>query len=193
MRTPANSGAFPASNAGGFAMSRRLIVAAAAGWLALAGAPGAVHADDDDGWFGWGGMMRGWGGPMMGYDRSDYMLERIDGRLAFLKTELNITAEQTPAWEALATAVHEGAEAHNALMRGMIDSLDEDKFRNMSMPDRLTFQETHLQARLDQVRSVKAAATALYTLLSDDQKKVADEIGIPTMGMGGGGFGMMLR
>ena len=172
-------------------MSRHnLIRTVAAGWLFVAGSTAAAQAEDS--WFGWGGMMRGWGGPMMGYDRSDYMLERIDGRLAFLKTELNITAEQTPAWDALATAVRDAAEAHNALMRGMLDTFDDDTFEKMSLPDRLAFQETHLQARLDQVRSVKGAATALYAVLSEDQKKIADDIGLPTMGMGRGGFGGMM-
>jgi hypothetical protein len=173
-------------------MSRRLIRTAAVAWLVLAGPVVAANADDDDGWFGWRGMMRGGGGPMMGYDRSDYMLERIDGRLAFLKTELRVTAEQAPAWEALAKAVHDAAESHNAMMQGMMASLDDETFRKMTLPDRLNFQETHLQARLDQIRSVKDAATALYAVLSDDQKKVADEIGLPTMGMGPGAVGGMM-
>ncbi len=49
--------------------------------------------DDDDEGRGWGigTMMR----HMMGMDMDD-MSERIEGRLAFLKTELKITEAQTP-------------------------------------------------------------------------------------------------
>ena len=49
------------------------------------------------------------GGPMMGYPGPEAMLDRIDGRLAFLKTELKITEEQTPVWEELAGAIRASA------------------------------------------------------------------------------------
>ena len=55
-----------------------------------------------------------------------------------------------------------------------------------------------LEARLEQVKNVKTAVEKLYAMLSEEQKKVADEIVLPMMGMGmgrGGSFGpgMMFR
>lgn len=42
-----------------------------------------------------------------------------------------------------------------------------------------------------QVRAVHASVDKLYAVLTDDQKEIADEIVLPTMGMGMGprGFG----
>ncbi|GLS34484.1 hypothetical protein GCM10010869_00720 [Mesorhizobium tianshanense] len=172
--------------------------------LAVAVMPAVAGAEDDDaGWWprwGMGRMMMGqsgMGGPMGGYD-SDEMLDRIDGRLAFLKTELKITDEQAPSWDELAAVVRSTAEAHNELMRGMIKEFHDGDFLKKPLPERLAYQQTHLEARLEQVKTVKAAVEKLYATLSDEQKKVADEIVLPMMGMGmgrGGSFGpgMMFR
>jgi hypothetical protein len=162
----------------------------------------AGSGDGDDGWWprwGMGRMMMGqWGGPM-GYD-SDEMLDRIDGRLAFLKTELKITDEQAPSWDELAGVIRSTAEAHNELMRGMINEFSEGGFLKKALPDRLVYQQTHLEARLEQVKLVRAAVEKLYATLSDQQKKAADEIVLPMIGMGmgmgrSGSFGpaMMFR
>jgi hypothetical protein len=141
------------------------------------------------------GMGRGMSGPMMGFGY-DMMLDRVDGRLAYLKTELKITDAQAPAWDDLATAVRNSAETHNDMMRSMMEDYVSGEFLKKSLPDRLTFQETHLEARLEEVRTVHASVDKLYAVLSDQQKQVADEIVLPTMGMGMGrprGFGPRLN
>ena len=53
-----------------------------------------------------------------------------------------------------------------------------------SMADRLDQQERWLLARLEGTRTMKAAFTKLYDTLSDEQKKTADELLAPHMGMG---------
>jgi hypothetical protein len=62
----------------------------------------------------------------------------------------------------------------------------------MSLPDRLALQETHLSARLNQVREIKASVDKLYASLSEEQKKAADDVVLPMIGMGMG-RGMMMR
>jgi hypothetical protein len=52
------------------------------------------------------------------------------------------------------------------------------------MADRLDKQEQWLQARLDGTRTMKAALAKLNETLSDDQKKAADDLLAPHMGMG---------
>jgi hypothetical protein len=170
---------------------------AAAGFLAVA-LTGASWADDDDGnwWPRWGmgqGMMGGggWHGSMMGYG-PDAMLDRIDGRLAFLKTELKITEAQSAAWDELAGVIRTTSEAHNDMMRSMMKDMRSGDFLKAPLPERLQIQQTRLEARLEQVKSVKAAVEKLYAILNDDQKKAADDIVLPMMGMGMG-RGMMMR
>ncbi|WP_256750083.1 Spy/CpxP family protein refolding chaperone [Mesorhizobium sp. Mes31] len=172
--------------------------------LTVAAMPVAARAEDkDSGWWprwGIGRMMMGqWGmaGLMGGYD-SDQMLDRIDGRLAFLKTELKITDEQAPSWDELAGVIRGTAESHNALMQDMMKQFQNGEFLKKPLPERLAYQQTHLEARLEQVKTVRAAVEKLYAKLSDEQKQSADEIVLPMMGMGMGrsgefGPGMMFR
>ena len=163
-------------------------------------AVGPVAAEDDGDWSGWaprwgmGRMMERWGGPMMGWGGPDAMLDRIDGRLAFMRTELKITDEQMPPWEAFASVVRDTAEMHNALMRSTMEEVSSGEFQKKPLPERLSIQETHLEARLEQVRQVKEKADALYAVLDDEQKEAADDVVLPMMGMGAGrgsGRGMM--
>lgn len=174
--------------------------------LTVVAIPVVAGAEDNDtGWWPRGGIGRmmmgqwGMGGPMGGYD-SDEILDRIDGRLAFLKTELKITDEQAPSWDELAAVIRSTADAHNALMQGMIKEFQDGDFLKKPLPERLAYQQTHLEARLEQVKAIGAAAEKLYAKLSDEQKRAADEIVLPMMGMGmsmgrSGGFGpgMMFR
>jgi hypothetical protein len=162
-----------------------------AGLLVVAlSAPAMADSNDDGWWSGWGmgrGMMDGWGwgGPMMGYG-PDAMLDRIDGRLAYMKTELKITDAQATAWDELAKVIRDTTETHNALMREMMKDLRSGEFLKKPLPERLTVQQTHMEARLEQIKAVRAAVDKFYALLDDDQKKTADDIVLPSMGLGRG-------
>jgi hypothetical protein len=131
---------------------------------------------------------------MMGYG-ADALLDRIDGRLAFLKTELKITPAQEQAWNDLATVIRDTSETHNRMMRETMKEMHDGSFFAKPLPERLQVQESHMAARLEQVRNVKGAVDKLYTQLDEMQKKAADDIVLPMMGMGMGrsmGRGMML-
>lgn len=170
--------------------------------VAVLASPLLAH-DGDGGWGNWwrgghmmghGDMMRGWGmggGPMMGFGNEEVVTRRIDGRLAFIKAELKITDAQEATWDGVATTVRNTTESHNAMMRTMMAERMSGEFFKKPLPERLTLHQTHLESRLEQVKELQDSFSKLYAVLTDDQKKVADDIALPMMGMGmGGGMGM---
>lgn len=160
----------------------------------------ADDKNDSPGW--WGGWGMNWmmgrrdhggenRGCMMGYGPNT-MLDRVDGRLAFLKTELKITDAQSEAWSSLAQTIRINSETHNAMHREMMKEMHDGDYFKKPLPERLVIRETHMETRLQQVKNVKEEVEKLYAVLDDDQKKSADEIMLPMMGMGCGmGHGMM--
>lgn len=127
----------------------------------------------------------GMGGCMMGYGPGD-MLDRIDGRLAFIKAELKITEAQSGAWSDLAETIRANSETHNAMHREMMKEMRSGAFLRKSLSDRLVFQETHLESRLQQVKDVREQVEKLYAVLDDAQKQSAEEVVLPMTGMGCG-------
>jgi len=115
---------------------------------------------------------------MMSQDGMHVMTEHIEGRLAFLKTELKITDAQLPLWNAFAQAMRDNATAMRAMPHAMT-GID----KAATFPDKLAARETLLTARLEAVRKLKVAADPLYTALNADQKKTAEEIMLGPMGM----------
>jgi len=139
-----------------------------------------------------GGMMPGGGGmPMMGMmgmmgpDGMGAMMARhVEGRIAFLKTELKITDAQQKLWTAVADAMRANATSMGGMPHGMAM-----KGSAATLPDRLASRETAMAAHLEQLRKLKAAIEPLYAAFDSDQKKTADELMSGPMGMMG--MGMM--
>ena len=102
--------------------------------------------------------------------REQWMEQRTDRHLAGLKEDLKITEAQTKAWDDYAAAVKAAAKAMVEQRKAMQDKRDTATF-----PQRLDMHEAMLASHLEQLRKTKAAANALYAVLSDAQKKVADE------------------
>ena len=173
----------------------------AAGAIAIVSTGAVLAHERSGGWWGnwgFGHMMHGRGGGghmMMGQGGGNWMFERIDGRLAFMKTELKITENQSAAWNKLAETIRTTSEAHRDMMRSRMEERRSGEFFKKPLPERLAYQQTHLEARLEQVKSVSEAVDQLYAVLDQSQKKAADEIVLPMMGMGGGmmGGGMMMH
>jgi hypothetical protein len=171
----------------------RLTAFAAA--LVLAGLPAFAQSDKDhdarqmppgmagQGMMGMdGGDMMG-GGRMMGMMGGPGMMMRmmsahIEGRLAFLKTELKITEAQASQWTAFADAIRANAKS----MTGMHQSMAA-RGADKTLPERLAFMQSAMTAHLDGLAKTTAALTKLYDVLSAEQKKTADEIVIGPMGM----------
>jgi LTXXQ motif family protein len=110
-----------------------------------------------------------------------HMGGHIDGKLAYLKTELKITEAQTPQWNAFADAFR----ASGQKMAQQCATMKEHGGSMMSadLPERLNMMEQHMTMRLDSLRAIKATLQPLYAVLSDEQKKIANEIMKGPMGM----------
>jgi hypothetical protein len=120
-----------------------------------------------------GGMM---GGGMMG----GMPFRHVEGRLAFLRTELKITDAQTPQWNKFADAVRSVAKNAQGMMQQMMQG---GGAQHTTAPDLLARYEKMLTVRLDAVRTVKTAFDPLYAALSDEQKRTADELLANPMGV----------
>ncbi len=99
--------------------------------------------------------------------------ERLEGRIAFLKTELQITDKQTADWNVLADALRSSRQ-HLLEARKLL--VMDDK---VAGPERLDRYEHHLGERLEAIKSARSAFNRLYGSLSDGQKQTADAILLP--------------
>jgi hypothetical protein len=131
-----------------------------------------------------GGSMMGMMRMMMGQDGMGgmpmmaVMAGHVEGRLAFLKTELKITDAQLLLWNTFAEAVRDNAKAMADMQGGMMGAS-----QSMTLPDKLAMREKMMTAHLGALRKLKATVDPLYAALGDDQKKTADEIMLTPMGM----------
>ena len=139
-----------------------------------------------------GGAMAGAGGmPMMGMMRMMMgqdgmsgmpmmaaMAGHVEGRLAFLKTELKITDAQLPLWNVVADAIRANAKSMGEMSGGMMRSS-----QTATLPEKLALREKMMTAHLEALHRLKAAVDPLYAALSDEQKKTADEVLMGPMGM----------
>ena len=107
-------------------------------------------------------------------------IDRVEGRIAFLRTELKITDAQSSAWNAFADALRTNAKSLGEVRASM---MPQQGGAQQSLVDRLTLQEKWLAARLEGTKAIKSALTNLVSTLSDEQKKTADELLVPHMGM----------
>ena len=132
----------------------------------------------------------------------------IEGRIAFLKTELRITEAQSPQWNAFADALRATAKRMSEQWAGMMPGtmmgsgtmgsgtmpmmrgamtpgmmMSGQAGSAMSLPERLDWAEKHMTARLEMLQAMKGATTQLYGVLSDEQKGLADQLIHGPMGM----------
>jgi hypothetical protein len=121
-------------------------------------------------------MMAGSGIEAMG------AIDHVEGHIAFLRAELKITDAQTSAWNAFADALRAHAQKLADLRGSMMAQGSAQQ--PPTVIDRIDQQERWLTARLDGLKAIKATVVPLYAALSDEQKKTADELLGPHMGMG---------
>jgi hypothetical protein len=153
--------------------------------------PAAKGQSGMGGMMGGGGMMKNMGGKMPMMDMMQTMgmmrpggggmgmatIDRVEGRIAFLRAELKITDAQNAAWNAFADALRANAKSLGEVRASMSGASQQ------SLVDRFALQEKWLAARLEGTRAIKTALTNLVGVLSDEQKKAADELLAPHMGM----------
>ena len=157
---------------------------------------GGMGGSSKMGTMGGGGMMNNMGGKMPMMDMMQKMgmmrqpggvagpgggmgmatIDRVEGRIAFLRTELKITDAQDAVWNAFADALRANAKSLGEVRSSMMAA-------QPNLVERFALQERWLAARLEGTRTIKAALVNLVGVLSEDQKKAADELLAPHMGM----------
>lgn len=124
-----------------------------------------------------GSMMGMQGGGMMPRRQGDIPSDRIEGRIAFLRAELKITPAQAAVWSEVEAALRANAKR-------MADAQPPSPpWPDMTPLEKADEQERLLAARLDSVRALKRPYAALYSSLDDTQKKTANELMAPYLGV----------
>ncbi len=118
-------------------------------------------------------MMRGMGA---GGEMRMMPSEHVEGRIAFLKTEIGITEAQLPQWNAFADALRNSAKSMRSAMGNMQAGMP------ATLPTKLDAMTAMMTARLDTLKTTANAATSLYAVLTDAQKNTADELVMSPMG-----------
>jgi hypothetical protein len=112
------------------------------------------------------GSMKGMGHRMMMH--SGPMME---ARLAYIKADLEVTEAQLPAWEGYADAIRARRRTMGAMREEMMKAQE-----GGSALQRMDARIKAMQTKLDAMKTLKAPTEALYAVLSDKQKKKADEL-----------------
>ncbi len=98
------------------------------------------------------------------------MVDRVEGRIAFLRAELKITDQQTTAFNEFADALRAGAKRHNEMRQHMMTAT------TSGMTARLEEHERLLNARLESTRAVRVAMGRLQAVLTEEQRRTFDEV-----------------
>ncbi|MDX8519871.1 Spy/CpxP family protein refolding chaperone [Mesorhizobium dulcispinae] len=110
--------------------------------------------------------------------------EHIEGRIAFLSTELKLTKAQRPLWDGVAEALRANAGSAKDVMAKMPAGMMSGDSATGTPVKRIELQERMLSTRLEGLRRLKAALEPFYASLDDAQKAVADKLLMPApMGM----------
>jgi len=125
-------------------------------------------------------MMSGGDGPMGKMMSPDH----VEGRIAFLNTELKLTEAQQPLWDAVADALRANARAAKDMMAGMPSGMMSGGSAADTPLKRIDMNERMLSTRLEGLRRLKAALEPFYATLDEAHKAVADSLLMPApMGM----------
>jgi hypothetical protein len=134
------------------------------------------------------GMMASGNGPAMEQSGSMGPMmspEHIEGRIAFLETELVVTDAQQPLWATLAEVLRKTAASAGDTMPGMQGGMMADNGATAATPiERFVLQENVLATRLEALRQVRVALEPFYAALDETQKLKANRLLSPApMGM----------
>ncbi len=124
------------------------------------------------------GMM---GGTGQSVQMCAMMTGHVEGRLAYLRAELNITPAQEALWTTFANVVRDNVQN----MAGRCNTMTgQSKTAAFSLPERLDLREQFVAAHLDAMRANDKALKPLYAAFDDAQKRAADQMLGAHMGMG---------
>ena len=159
-----------------FLRTAAVVLALGAGALSPASAQTGDQPGPMMGMMGGGCSMMGMMGQgMMGQGmmggRQAKMGAMADGRLAYLKGELDITSAQTEVWNGYAEAVKSRVATMQGMRQGMMDTM-----QTGSATARMDARIKGMEAMVESMKAVKPATGKLYGVLTGEQKKIADQL-----------------
>lgn len=111
----------------------------------------------------------GWAMGMMGHGMKANDKSMMEGRLAYLKAELNITEGQNTVWESYVDTI----KARSKILQEMHKRMKHEMQLGTAV-ERIDERIKNLEERLQALKALKPVTEALYKELSDNQKKKAD-------------------
>lgn len=93
-------------------------------------------------------------------------IDRVEARIAFLRTELKITDAQASAWNAFADALRTNAKTLGMMRASMM--MPQQSVGSPDLVEKLSIQEKWLAARLEGTRAMKSALSNLAGMLSEE-------------------------
>lgn len=99
-------------------------------------------------------------------------VSRVEGRIAFLRAELNISDAQSTAWNAYADALRTGARRHNEMREHMMAA----PATSANASGIMELHERMLSARLESTRAIRAALERLQAVLTEQQRSTLNEL-----------------
>ena len=113
--------------------------------------------------------------------------ERVEAKLAYLKTALQITPTQQSQWNAFADTLRQQAREQDKRIQDWRAQRDQNTdHQRPTAIQRLERREQFYKAALENLQQRLAAAKPLYAVLTPEQQQVADQLLAPR---GGGRFG----
>ena len=97
--------------------------------------------------------------------------EFVEARIKSLHEQLKITKAEEPQWSAVAAAMRDGAKSVAALVAERAK-----KAKSMNAIENLRSYEAIAKAHLDGIRKLLPAFEALYAVMPEAQKKLADTV-----------------
>ena len=157
-------------------MNKRLVVLASIG-LGIAAAPfamaqtqrmaGIIHAD-------WHSSQRDH------HEKRAFSMpgERVEARLAYLKTALKITPAQQPQWDAFADTLRAQAREQDQRIEERRAQREQhaETHQRPNAVERLERKEKFYAVALENLKQRIAAEKPLYAVLTSEQQQVADQI-----------------
>jgi hypothetical protein len=106
--------------------------------------------------------------------------EHVEGRIAFLQTEIGITDAQREQWNTFAVALRRNAEVHRTMHNQMMGpDAPSSQTWLQKVQQKTRMMSTHAEA----LKAVDTAASPLYAVLTEDQRQKAERLLSGTMGM----------
>ncbi len=109
--------------------------------------------------------------------------ERIEARLAYVKTALKITDAQQPQWDAYANLVRKSAqEVEQKITAWRSAKGARPEHQRANAVERLEREQSFHAQAVTRINELLAVEKPLYAALSPEQQKVADEVLVRSSG-----------